>query len=298
MREKWRNHKENIIFDTVVTAALIIAGVLALYPLLYVLSASISDPSLVNSGQVVLWPKGIQFEGYKMVFQSKWILTGYRNSIIYTVAGTLVNVTVTFFAAYSLSRNNLFGKRWITLFLAIPMWFSGGLIPTFLVVKNLHLNDTPFVLIVLGAFSMYNCLICRTFIKSNIPEELVEAARIDGCMDFGIIFKIVIPLSKPVLAIIALFAALGFWNDYFNAMIYLNDRNLQTLQLFLREILIKQQSITTNVSGDISAMMQQAQMAQVMKYSLIVIASLPMLIIYPFLQKFFVKGIMIGSIKG
>ena len=298
MKSKWKNHKEEMIFDTIVTILLTVAGLIALYPLVYVLSASISNPVDVNSGSVVLWPKGIQFEGYRMVFESKWILTGYRNSILYTIGGTLVNVAVTFMAAYALSRPNLFGKKFITLFMAVPMWFSGGLIPTFLVVKNLHLNDTPFVLMVLGAFSMYNCLICRTFIKSNIPEELVEAARIDGCMDFGIIWRIILPLSGPVLAIIALFAALGFWNDYFSALIYLDNRELQTLQLFLREILIKQQSITTNVTGDINAMMKQAQMAQVMKYSLIVVASLPMLIIYPFLQKFFVKGIMIGSIKG
>ena len=298
MNAKRKIHKGDRAFDTVVTILLVLAGIAALYPLLYVLSASISDPTAVNSGRVVLFPKGIQFEGYKMVFKSEWILKGYRNSVIYTLGGTLVNVLVTFMADYALSRPNLYGKKFITLFLAIPMWFGGGLIPTFLVVKNLHLNNTPFVLIVLGAFSMYNCLICRTYIKSNIPEQLIEASRIDGCTDFRIIWQIVLPLSGPILAIIALFAALGFWNDYFNALIYLDSRELQTLQLFLREILIKQQTITTRVSGDVTAMMQQAQMAQVMKYALIVIASLPMLIIYPFLQKFFVKGIMIGSIKG
>lgn len=298
MNAKRKIRKGDRAFDTVVTILLVLAGIAALYPLLYVLSASISDPTAVNSGRVVLFPKGIQFEGYKMVFKSEWILKGYRNSVLYTLGGTLVNVLVTFMAAYALSRPNLYGKKFITLFLAIPMWFGGGLIPTFLVVKNLHLNNTPFVLIVLGAFSMYNCLICRTYIKSNIPEQLIEASRIDGCTDFRIIWQIVLPLSGPILAIIALFAALGFWNDYFNALIYLDSRELQTLQLFLREILIKQQTITTQVSGDVTAMMQQAQMAQVMKYALIVIASLPMLIIYPFLQKFFVKGIMIGSIKG
>lgn len=298
MRKKWQNQKGDLIFDGIVVVLLILAGVIALYPLIYVLAASISDPTLVNSGQVVLWPKGIQFEGYNMVLKNEWILTGYRNSLIYTVGGTVVNVSVTFMAAYALSRPNLYGKRWITIFMVIPMWFSGGLIPTFLVVKNLHLNDTPFVLMILGAFSMYNCIICRTFIKSTIPEELIEASRMDGCTDFGIIWRIVLPLSGPVIAILALYAALGFWNDYFNALIYLNDRNLQTLQLFLREILIKQQTVTTNTTGDVSAMMQQAQLSQVMKYALIVIASLPMLIIYPFLQRFFVKGVMIGSIKG
>lgn len=298
MLSKWKNHKETIIFDTIVTVFLIIAGIIALYPLVYVLSASISDPTLVNSGKVILLPKGLQLEGYKKVFESKWILTGYRNSIIYTIGGTLINVTVTFMASYALSRPSLYGKKFLTFFLALPMWFSGGLIPTFLVVKNLHLNNTPFVLMILSAFSMYNCLICRTYIKSNIPNELIEAANMDGCMDFGVIWRIVLPLSKPIIAILALFAALGFWNDYFNALIYLDNRSLQTLQLFLREILIKQEAITTNVTGDVTAIMKQAELAQVMKYSLIIVASLPMLIIYPFIQKFFVKGIMIGSIKG
>ncbi len=298
MRAKWKNRKGEIAFDTVVTVLLVLFGLMALYPLLYVLSASISDPTLVNSGQVVLLPKGIHFEGYELAFRSEWIMVGYRNSLIYAVSGTLVNVTVTFMAAFALSRPNLMGKRWITLFMVIPMWFGGGLIPTFILVRDLHLTDTPLVLIILSAFSMYNCIICRTFIKSSIPEEMLEAAKIDGCSDFGMIWRMVLPLSGPVLAIIALYSALGFWNDYFSAMIYLSDRNLQTLQLFLREILIKQQTVTTNVTGDITQMMRQSQMAQVMKYSLIVIASLPMLVIYPFLQKFFVKGVLIGSLKG
>lgn len=182
--------------------------------------------------------------------------------------------------------------------MVFTMWFGGGLIPTFIVVNKLGLVNRPVVMVILGLISIYNCIICRSFIQTSIPYELQEAARIDGCNDFGIVWKIVFPLSKPVLAILCLYYALGHWNGYFNALIYLDDRKYQTLQIFLREILIQNSRVKVDDSVDLEAMVRRAQMAQVMKYSLIVVASVPMLIIYPFVQKFFVQGVMIGSIKG
>jgi putative aldouronate transport system permease protein len=293
-----KDSKEDRVFGFIVDILLIIIGVMTIFPLIFVLSASVSDPVMVNSGQVLLLPKGFNLDGYKAVFENTWVLTGYRNSLIYTVAGTFLNVLVTFMAAYSLSRKDMYGHKIITIYMVFTMWFGGGLIPTFLVINKIGLVNRPIVMVILGLISIYNCIICRSFISSSIPIELQEAARIDGCNDFGILWKIVFPLSKPVLAILCLYYALGHWNGYFNALIYLDNRNYQPLQIFLREILIENTRVTVDDSIDLEAMVRRTQMAQVMKYSLIVVASLPMLAIYPFVQKFFVKGVMIGSIKG
>jgi ABC-type glycerol-3-phosphate transport system permease component len=286
------------VFQSIVYGGLLFAGILVLYPLIFVISASISDPVSVNSGKVLLWPVGIQLDGYKLIFKSPWILVGYRNSLYYTVFGTFLNVTITFMAAYSLSRKDFFGRKSITIFMVFTMWFSGGLIPTFLVVRSLNLIDTPFVLIIMNAIIMFNTIICRTFIQNSIPKELQEAAHVDGCSDFGILFKIVMPLSAPILAVLALYYALGHWNNYFNALIYLSKREYQPLQIFIREVLVQNQQIDLDDMLDFETAFQRAQISQVMKYSLIVVASLPMLIIYPFVQKYFVKGVMIGAIKG
>lgn len=286
------------LFGIILYILLAIIGILTLFPLVFVLSASFSDPVKVNSGQVFLFPAGFNLDGYLAVFENKWVLTGYRNSLLYTVAGTALNVLVTFMAAYALSRKDMYGHRFITLYMVFTMWFGGGLIPTFLVVYKLGLVNNPAVMILLGLISVYNCIICRSFIQTSIPNELQEAARIDGCSDFGILWRVVFPLSGPILAILCLYYALGHWNGYFNALIYLNNRDYQTLQIFLREILIENSRITMDAAADLEMMVRRAQMAQVMKYSLIVVASVPMLIIYPFIQKFFVKGVMIGSLKG
>lgn len=286
------------VFSLVIGIILTVSAILCLYPLLYVLSASISDPTAVGSGEMVLFPIGVHFKGYAAVFENQWILTGYRNTLIYTVVGTILNVLVTFMAAYSLSRKDMYGHGPITFFMVLTMWFGGGLIPTFLVVNQLGLVNSPLVMVILGLVSVYNCIICRSFIQNSIPYELQEAARIDGANDFQIVWRIIFPLSGPVLAILALYYALGHWNSYFNALIYLDDRRLQTLQLFLREILIENSRVEISGFGDMEAMVERTKMAQIMKYALIVVASLPMLVIYPFVQKFFVKGVMIGSVKG
>jgi ABC-type glycerol-3-phosphate transport system permease component len=289
--------KDNLIFNCLVYLILIIFGLIALYPLLFVLSASISDPTAVNSGNVWIFPVGIQFDGYKSVFTSHWIPIGYRNSLIYTILGTFLNVLVTVMASYALSRKDLYGRKLFNWYIAIPMWFGGGLIPTYLVIHQLGLINTPAVLLIYGLVSSFNVIICRTFI-SNLPYELQEAARIDGCNDFKILWKIIVPLSSPIIAILCLYYAVGHWNDYFNAMIFINNRNYQTLQVFLSEILLLNQQIDISKVQDAEALATKLRMAQSMKYSLIVVASFPLLIAYPFVQKFFVKGVMIGSVKG
>lgn len=285
------------IFNMAVNLILLLFGLIALYPLIFVVSASVSDPTAVNSGRVTLLPVGFNLKGYQAILKSKWIITGYRNSLFYTVSGTVLNVTVTLMAGYALSRRDLYGRRLITLFMMFTMWFSGGIITTYLVVNKIGLYNKWYTLILIGLVSVYNVIITRSFISGSIPMELQEAARIDGCNDFQIFARLIIPLSKPVTAILCLYYGLGHWNSYFNALIYLKDKNMQPLQIFLREILVQNETI--HMSSDaLDSLIERALMAQTMKYSLIVVASLPMLMIYPFLQKFFVKGVMIGSVKG
>lgn len=283
-------------FVIIVYALLALITLLILYPLIFVLSASISDPNAVNSGKVWLWPVGLQWKGYAKVFESRWVLVGYRNSLIYLVFGTALNVFVTFTGAYALSRKDIYGRGLLTFFIVFTMWFNGGMIPTFLQVKSLGLVDSPWSMIIIGAMNAYNFIICRSFIQSSIPGELQEAGRIDGCSDFRLCAMIVFPLSGPVIAVLTLYYGLEHWNGYFNAMLYLNNRDYQPLQIFLREILLQNQ--TLDMSADLESLQANEMLKRTIRYSLIVVASLPMLVIYPFLQKFFAQGVMIGSIKG
>lgn len=293
IKESW----DNKLFNTFVTVSLLLIGMIALYPLLFVVVASVSDPVEVNSGNVWLYPIGFQLEGYLEVLKNQWIFIGYRNSLIYTVLGTIFNVLFTMMAGYALSRKDLYGRKMLSWFIAIPMWFGGGLIPTYIVVHSLHLTNNPLVLVIMGLVTSYNIIICRTFI-SSLPYELQEAARIDGSSDFRIFWRIIMPLSKSIIAVLCLYYAVGHWNDYFNSMIYLSDKNHQTLQVFLREILLLNEDIEISGGVDAYTLAWKQQMAQVMKYALMVVSSLPLLIAYPFVQKFFVKGVMIGSVKG
>lgn len=294
---KIKKSRDTKIFDAVVTLLLILAGLIALYPLWFVVIASVSDPTLVNAGKVWLLPKGFNLDGYKAVFEHEWITIGYRNSLIYTLVGTTLNVLVTVMVAYPLARRDLYGKKFFNWYIAIPMWFGGGLIPTYLVVKSVGLLNTPVVLIVLGLVSSYNVIVCRTFIQS-LPYELQEAARIDGCSDFRILWRIIAPLSKPILAVLALYYAVGHWNNYFSAMIYVNNKNWQTLQVFLREILLLNQNVSFENTDEVMAIADQLRLAESMKYALIIVASVPLMLFYPFVQKHFVKGVMVGSVKG
>jgi putative aldouronate transport system permease protein len=270
---------------------------LVLYPLYFVLIASFSSPQLVLSGDIWLWPKGISWRGYEKLFQNREIMQGYGNTILYTVSGTAINLALTVAAAFPLSRRNFMGRHWISGFMVFTMFFSGGLIPTYLLIKQLELLNTYWVMVLPGAVSVWNIMLMRTFFQSGLPFELQEAAAIDGCSNLRILLRIVLPLSAPILAVMVLFYSVGHWNAYFNALIYLSDRDKYPLQLILREILVQGE---TKDMVDISEGSLSNSMLDVesIKYAIVIVANLPILILYPFLQKYFNKGVMVGALKG
>jgi putative aldouronate transport system permease protein len=282
----------NLIVYTIASALLIIV----IYPLLFVLSASFSSPVEVIEGKVWLLPQGLTLDPYYRVFENESIWKGYANTILYTVAGTLVNIVLTILAAYPLSQKDLPGSRQLMIMITVTMFFSGGLIPTYLLVKSLGMNNTIWAMVIPGAISTYNLIVMRTFFQNGIPHELQESAWIDGSSNFRLLLSIIIPLSKPIIAVMVLFYGVGHWNAYFNALIYLKDRELFPLQLIMREILILNQSEDMGLDG--SGMAERVLMAESIKYSVIIVSSLPVLLLYPFVQKYFVQGVMIGSIKG
>jgi putative aldouronate transport system permease protein len=269
--------------------------IIVLYPLIYIASSSISDPLAVASGKVWLWPVDISFLGYKVVLQNQQILWGYGNSLIYTIGFTLISVGLTVILAYPLSRKTFWGRDAVMVFMTFTMLFSGGLIPTYMVVKFLGMIDTRWAILIPGAIGVWSVIIARTFFQTSIPDELAEASEMDGCSDLRFLWSVVLPLSKPILAVLCLFSAVGQWNAYFDALIYLKSQDLYPLQLVLRNILILNASTST---ADTSELIKQKQLADLMKYSLIMIANLPVFIIYPFVQKHFVKGVLVGSLKG
>lgn len=285
------------IFLMVVYGIVIMLSLMVLYPLWFVVIASVSDPDLVANGQVLLFPKGITWEGYKYIFRDKRIWIGYRNTALYTVAGTMIALFITIPAGYALSRKDMLGRGIVMKLLLLTKYFSGGLIPTYLVVRSLHLVNTPYVLMILGSFSVFNLILCRTFFMNTMPLELQEAAEIDGCNMFQYFFRVVLPLSKAIIAIMALYYAVGHWNSFFNGLIYVTDSKLYPLQLILRDILISGQSIDPEMM-DSETLELMRQIARTIKYGVIIVSSLPVLMIYPFVQKHFVKGVMLGSVKG
>lgn len=274
--------------------------VLTLYPLIYVLSASFSDPVSVTTGKVTLLPVQPTLDGYATIFQYGPIWLGYRNTLFYTIVGTLINMAVTLHCAYALSRHDFVGRNVLSIFFAFTMFFSGGLIPTYLVVKQLKMLNTVWALLLPTAMSVWNMIIARTYFQNSIPAGLEEAATIDGCSNLKLFFQIILPLSQPIIAVLILYYAVGHWNEYFNALIYLNDQNIYPLQLILRNILLLDQMFDM-MDSDPEArqeMMRLLQMKESMKFGIIVLSTLPVMVLYPFLQKFFVKGVMIGAIKG
>jgi len=284
-------------FGVAVYVILSIVLVIILYPLVFVASASISDPLTVLRGDMWLFPTKISFVGYERIFSNPEILAGYANTILYTVVGTAINLVMTILAAYPLSRRDFAGRQVITWFIVFTMFFSGGLIPSYLLVKDLGLINTMWALILPGAVSVWNIIIMRTFFQTSIPAEVQESAAIDGCSNIQTLLRIVLPLSMPIIAVMVLFYAVGHWNSYFNALIYLNDREKYPLQLFLREILIK--SEVDQMAGSMTASTQTYLMeTEAIKYAIVIVANLPVLMLYPFLQKYFVKGMLIGAIKG
>ena len=292
-----RTSRFDMGFDVVSTALLVLCLLIVLYPMYFIVIASISDATSIATGKVLLLPKNIDLAGYRRIFQDTRIWKGYWNSLVYTVASTIIGVITTAMAGYSFSRKDLVGRKILITLYVFTMYFSGGLIPTYLVVKQLGLSGSPWIVILMGAVSVYNVIIARSFFSSNIPDDLFEAASIDGCTNGRFFVSIVLPLSKAILAVLALYYAVAQWNGYFNAMIYLNKPAHFPIQLILREILISSQTVTVDVS-DVEAIQEMQRIAATVKYGVIVIASIPMLMMYPFIQKYFVKGVMIGSVKG
>ncbi|MFE6073059.1 carbohydrate ABC transporter permease [Paenibacillus sp. NPDC057886] len=290
--------KESAVDKTFLITIYILLSLVALvviYPLIFIVSSSISSPAAVTSGRVWLWPVDISFNGYKALFNTPEILIGYGNSIFYTAAGTLISVALTIMIAYPLSRKTFFGRNTLMMIITFTMIFSGGLIPTYMVVKQLHLIDTRWALLIPNAIWVWQVIIARSFFQSSIPGELLEASEIDGCSDMRFIWSVVLPLSKPIIAVLVLMYAVGQWNAYFDALIYLKSADLFPLQLILRSIIIQ-----NNGSGamDVAKMVERQQLTELLKYSLIVVATLPVLVIYPFVQRHFVQGMLVGSVKG
>lgn len=283
------------VFDIVVNVLALLIMLVVLYPLIFVVSASFSDPAKVLGGEVWLLPKGFTLAAYENILHNGKIWTGYRNTIFYAVAGTLINMIMTVLAAYPLSRPDLPGRGFLMLIITLTMFFSGGLIPTYMLVKNLHMVDTVWALIVPGAIATYNLIVMRTYFQTSIPWELQEAAHMDGCTNWRLLWNIILPLSKPILAVMVLFYAVGHWNSFFNALIYIRREALYPLQLVLREILMISQSDAVDASVGIE---DKILLAESIKYAVIIVSSLPVLVMYPFVQRHFVKGVMIGSIKG
>jgi len=276
---------------------LALIAVVVIYPLVFVLSASFSKSEFVLRGEMWLWPQGFNIDAYTKIFQNKDLWIGYKNTILYTVVGTSINLLMTIIAAYPMSRKDFKGRNIVMGMMVVTLFFSGGLIPTYLLIKKLHLLNTFWVMVIPNAVSVWNIIIMRTFFQSSIPHEIQESAMMDGCANWQILIRIVLPLSMPVIAVMILFYAVGHWNAFFNALIYLNDKDKFPLQLILREMLIQ------NTMKDMAKLMKEAVAKQAMsvegiKYAIIVVANLPVLLLYPFLQKYFVKGVMIGALKG
>jgi len=275
-----------------------ISGIMLLvviYPLFFVIIASFSDPSAVAGGDVWLLPKGFTLDGYKELFRHSEIWIGYKNTILYTAVGTLVGLAVNISAAYALSRRDLVGRKFFTILFVFTMFFNGGLIPTFLTIKDFHLYDSFLVMVIPFSVSVFNIIVARTFFQNNIPSDLYDSARIDGCGNLHYFFKIVLPLSKAIIAVIGLWTAVGMWNSYFNALIYLKDSSRYPLQLILRNILITNNLQMSFGSGE--AMQVALRLSSLMRYSVIIVATVPIMCIYPFVQKHFNQGVMIGAVK-
>ncbi len=288
--------REDRIFYAISYTVVLMCLLLVLYPVVYVVSASFSSGSALVNGKVWLWPVDFSLEGYKAVLKYKSVWIGYRNTIFYTILGTLINISMTMLCAYPLARRNLIGRKAITFLFTFTMLFSGGMIPGYLLMKGLNILNTIWVMVFPGALSVYNMIVARTFIQSNIPGELLEAAQIDGCDDTRFFFQMVLPLSKAVIAVLTLWYAVGHWNAYFNGMLYLKDKELYPLQLFLKEVLVQSTFSAEYLDPEVAEQLRNMQL--LLKYSLIVISSAPLMAIYPFIQKYFAKGVMIGSVKG
>ena len=296
VKKKLKKPASDRVFDAVNILLMILIGLVIAYPLYFVLMASVTDPRIVNTGKLILFPPEFYTGGYVKTFEYSPLWTGYLNSIFYTVAGTALSIVITLFTAYALSREDMFGHNFFTLLFSFTMFFSGGLIPSYILVQNLHIYNTFWVMILPSAVNIMNLIVCRTFFQNSIPKELLEAASIDGCGDFRYFFSIMLPLSSTIIAVLTLFYGAAKWNSYFDALIYLIDSKKMPLQIVLRNLLLIGQS--TDMVDDAQSMAERQRQAEQLKYCIIVVSAAPMLIVYPFLQKYFAKGVMIGSLKG
>jgi putative aldouronate transport system permease protein len=283
------------IFSLFIATYVLVCFLLVSYPLYFILIASFSDPTAVAAGTVWFYPKGFSLEGYRTILEYEKIWVGYRNTVFYTVFGTLISLVVTLPAGYALSRKDFLPRRMLIFLFTFTMFFSGGLIPTYILISKLNLNNTIWVMLIPFSLNVYNLIIVRSFFEHSIPLELQEAAILDGCGDGRFFFSIVLPLSKAIIAVIALCYAVATWNNYFRPMIYIKSNSIQVLQVFLRDILIQNQMLETMSSESLNTVQN---LADVIKYGVIIVSALPMIIVYPFVQRFFVKGVMIGAVKG
>lgn len=298
MNVKFKNSSRgDKIFIVSVYVLLVLILIIVLYPLIYVVSASFSDPQAVISGEVLLWPVDVTLRGYQAVFKNPKIITGFANSLFYMFVGTAINLVMTMLCAYPLSRKEFTARNKIAALFVFTMYFSGGLVPSYMVVSKLGLINSRLAMLIPTAMSTYNMIIARTYMVNSIPDELYEAAQLDGCSPFKYLLKVIVPLSKPIIAVLALYYGIAKWNNYFDAMLYLNDTAKWPITMVLREILIQNQ-IDPTMLTDASALSKLQGMTELLKYSVIVVASVPVLAIYPFVQKYFVKGVAIGAVKG
>ncbi len=294
---KRRMNNSDKIFYAIVAIVISFLTIIVLYPILYVISASFSSSTAVVEGRVWIWPVEFSVEAYKAVFKYKDLWIGYRNTIFYTAIGTILNVSMAMICAYPMARKDLWGRNVLSFFFAFTMLFGGGMIPGYVLIKSLGMLNSPTALIIPGAMSVYNMIVARNFIEGNIPGELLESCKIDGCNDFQFFFRMVLPLSKAIIAVLAVWHAVGHWNSYFSAFLYITDKDLYPLQIFLKEILAQGQ-IDSEVVADLSDALQLQNMKQLLKYAVIVVSTVPLFAFYPLVQKHFVKGVTIGSVKG
>jgi putative aldouronate transport system permease protein len=284
------------LFDIVNWAIMVLVCISIAYPLWFVLVASFTDPNIVNQGRVLLYPVKPFLEGYERIFRYPPLWKGYVNTIIYTVTGSVISIAVTVPAAYALSRRDMKGRRIIMFLFTFTMFFSGGIIPLYLIIQKIRIYNTIWAMVLPSAVSVYNLIVCRSFFDTSIPQELLEASRLDGCTDFGFFFRIVLPLSSTIIAVMVLFYATGIWNSFMNALMFMADQGKMPLQVIMRNLILINQA--NMITTDASEMIMRQKLAEQLKYAVIVVSALPLLLAYPFLQKYFVRGVMIGAVKG
>ena len=295
-KTKMKTSGADKIFNTIVIVLMILVCLVIVYPLYYVVLASITDPVTVNSGKVLLYPENVYLQGYKTTLAYTPLWTAYGNTILYTVVGTLISLVATIPAGYALSRSDLPGRRGLIFVFTFTMFFGGGIIPLYLTIRSLGIYNTIWAMVLPVAVSAYNLIVCRSFFESSVPGELLEAAKVDGCNDFRFFFQIAIPISSTIIAVMALFYATAMWNQFFNALMFLQDDNKMPLQVVLRNLVLMNQANQMGSSGD--AMVTKQKLAEQLKYCIVVVSAAPLLIVYPFIQQYFAKGVTIGAVKG